>query len=274
MKPTKPTSSRKNIKCYAFLAFISACVYIYYFYLYVPNDSLPLRVSFYPSSNATKLYPMGIKAGTDKIINHGYEILYAKYFEINPNLRGKKLKIMEIGLGCTMGYGPGKSAEMWRSYFPNAQLWFAEFDANCVQKHKSILDSLGVRVVTGDQKDLKTLSEWVKITKGDFDIIIDDGGHSNMQMYNSIIHLFSKALSPGGVYFIEDLTASRISQYVDGDKQHMMIDIIKDWIESITLDTYAQKPRYPLLADLKFIDCTYRICAFLKCNFDDKYCKH
>jgi hypothetical protein len=36
--------------------------------------------------------------------------------------------MLEIGLGCDMQYGPGASATLWRSYFPEADLWFAEYN--------------------------------------------------------------------------------------------------------------------------------------------------
>jgi hypothetical protein len=42
---------------------------------------------------------------------------------------------------------------------------------------------MNIQVVTGDQADNKTLDSWVATTGGDFDVIIDDGGHTMPQIY-------------------------------------------------------------------------------------------
>ena len=59
---------------------------------------------------------IGNKHGTDKtsaaayrdvtVGAHAYQFLYSKY--LGP-LRHDKLQLLEIGLGCNMNYGPGKS---------------------------------------------------------------------------------------------------------------------------------------------------------------------
>lgn len=84
-----------------------------------------------------------------------------------------------------------------------------EYDAGCVSSHQANLTTLGIRVVTGDQSDVPTLHEWINQTGGNFDVIIDDGGHANHHIYNSFQVLFFKALKPGGAYFIEDLQVTR-----------------------------------------------------------------
>ena len=45
--------------------------------------------------------------------------VYEKYLE---PMRNKKFKMLEIGLGCNMGYGPGASYGMWLEFFPNVDL--------------------------------------------------------------------------------------------------------------------------------------------------------
>lgn len=84
-----------------------------------------------------------------------------------------------------------------------------EYDAKCVLSHQANLTRLGIQVVTGDQSDIPTLHKWINQTGGNFDVIIDDGGHANHQIYNSFHLLFFKALKPGGAYFIEDLQVTR-----------------------------------------------------------------
>ena len=41
------------------------------------------------------------------------------------------------------------------------------------------------------------MSDWVKVSGGKFDIIIDDGSHKNMDIVNSFDVLFHNALKPG-----------------------------------------------------------------------------
>jgi hypothetical protein len=44
--------------------------------------------------------------GIDKVTVHGYEMLYER--NLAP-FRSHPIRLLEIGLGCTMAYGPGKS---------------------------------------------------------------------------------------------------------------------------------------------------------------------
>lgn len=45
--------------------------------------------------------------------------VYEKHLEA---LRDKPLKMLEIGLGCDMEYGPGKSYYTWLEYLPNVDM--------------------------------------------------------------------------------------------------------------------------------------------------------
>ena len=71
---------------------------------------------------------------------------------------------------------------LWRSLLPKAELWEAEFDGECVKK--AVANGLlkGINPLVGDQKDPATLEEWVEKSGGNFDVIIDDGGHKNSQI--------------------------------------------------------------------------------------------
>lgn len=220
---------------------------------------------------------LGQAVDTDKVSTHAYEVIYGKYFEPD-NVRLRVRKILEIGLGCNMAYGPGHSVMLWKRYFPNAEIWMADYDAACVKAYSQNLTALGVRVVTGDQADLGVLQSWVATTGGGFDVIIDDGGHTNMQMYNSFMVLFLHALNPGGVYIIEDMQLARAPAAVDGDKQHIMIEVVKDWMEALVLDPGDDgvgdlfKLKFGLPPTLKTIDCSRACCAFTKCLKSDKRC--
>lgn len=82
---------------------------------------------FYTTLDASELgaKALSMQPVTDKISVHTYEGMYSSYFEANSARRYQKLKILEIGLGCNMNYGPGASAKLWKEYFPNSEVWFA-----------------------------------------------------------------------------------------------------------------------------------------------------
>merc|ERR1712196_538605 len=135
-------------------------------------------------------------------------------------------KVLEIGLGCTMGYGPGQSARTWRKVLPDAELWEAEYDADCVAQHRGVLESLGIRALTGDQGNRTTLKRWVAESGGSFDAIIDDGSHRNGDILASFDVLWH-ALNPGGVYFLEDLNVGRKKRWDNTAGERVVSDVIQ-----------------------------------------------
>lgn len=97
---------------------------------------------------------------TDKVTTHTYQIMYGRfllpYYAQNPTM-----KMLEIGLGCDMNYGPGASTALWKKLFPKADLWEAEFNADCVEKHRA--EKLkGFNVLIGDQGNETVLDSWVQ----------------------------------------------------------------------------------------------------------------
>ena len=133
---------------------------------------------------------------TDKVTTHTYQIMYGRfllpYYAQNPTM-----KMLEIGLGCDMNYGPGASTALWKKLFPEADLWEAEFNADCVEKHRG--DKLkGFNVLIGDQGNETVLDSWVQESGGNFDVIIDDGGHQNCQIWHSFLKLWP-TVKPGGL---------------------------------------------------------------------------
>ena len=251
----------------------------YIFILFSFLISAVNAVGFY--SPKSLFLSLAQKYGTDKVSMHNYDVMYTKYLS---RVRREVKKILEIGLGCNMAYGPGASARLWRDYLPRATIFEAEYDAQCVKAWSREISELNVTTLVGDQSDTATLKKWIRDSGGEFDVIIDDGGHTNMQMYNSFIVLFSHALKPGGIYFIEDLLVSRGPAWVDGDQQHVMADVIKDWIEhlmvgepkwssgSIPVSHYDSKFASP--PGIKSIDCFLSACAIIKCYDDDDRCHY
>ncbi len=140
---------------------------------------------------------------TDKVAEHSYEIMYGAFLMPLVNaLKGtnETIKVLEIGLGCDMVYGPGKSLAVWRNlYGKNAEIWEGEYDEACIKNNTAKFDN--VHVLTGDQGNKTTLDRWVKESGGKFNTIIDDGGHKNYQIKATFDTLFEQALLPGKIIY-------------------------------------------------------------------------
>ena len=59
-------------------------------------------------------------------------------------------------------------------------------------------------IFIGDQRDRNFLKEFLRETGGEFDIIIDDGMHTENSIMTSFVSLFP-ALNEGGLYVVEDI---------------------------------------------------------------------
>ncbi|MCC2639956.1 MAG: tylE [Nitrospira sp.] len=128
---------------------------------------------------------------------------YDRHFS---SLRRKKLNILEIGIG---GYddpeGGGSSLRMWRTYFPNAQIYGVDiFD-------KSSHDETRIRTFKGSQIDPEFLDR-VLMETGPLDIVIDDGSHRNEHILFTFQYLFPR-ISENALYVIEDLQTSYWQSY-------------------------------------------------------------
>jgi hypothetical protein len=143
---------------------------------------------------------LGKKHGTDKF-DHGFLSVYDKVFY---DLRKAKLNFLEIGIW------EGASMKMWRNYFVNGIIYGADIEdkyndpmiAVCNQEHPA---------------------ELLNIFKGvEFDIIIDDGGHTMKQQQITLKTMFQR-LKSGGIFVIEDLHTSLYNDfYVDTEKKFNM----------------------------------------------------
>lgn len=212
---------------------------------------------FYETAHAMK------ERVTDKVTYHSYQIMYGKflmpYYVHNP-----KMKMLEIGLGCNMGYGPGASVAVYKKLFPEATLWEAEYDAECVDKHRDGMLK-GIHLLTGDQGDKTVLDSWVETSGGNFDVIIDDGGHSNCQIWHTF-EKFWPTVKSGGLYFIEDLHVGlnkRYRKYTTDtcDENFIMFDKLKEFGDTLI---YVGKTKEFDKSDIEFIFCQHEACVLGK----------
>ena len=235
-------------------------------------------------SSPPTFHEIALKYGTDKVASHHYWFMYDKYL---PSFREQKIKMLEIGLGCdmvssaailppvagkmliqrppTQNYGPGKSYYTWLEYFPFVDLYYMEYDAACAQKWAS--KTTGATIVPGDQSDAAFLEKFLADAGTDFDIIIDDGGHTMTQQKVSLQHLW-RAIKPGGIYFVEDLETSYLPSYGGDDApaegwkgENTMVRYIYELIDD---KMRGGKVHEAITANLRSIDCDRQICALIK----------
>lgn len=124
------------------------------------------------------------KNGSDKCGKHTYEYVYDSIF--NTFDRNAEIDILESGIE----YGGSLSA--WKEFFPNAKVTGVDIRDN--RKPEFVRDD--VEFIIGDIKDYKPDRK--------FDLIIEDGNHSNFDALWAIANL-SHHLKDGGVLIVEDV---------------------------------------------------------------------
>lgn len=149
------------------------------------------------------LNTLGLTYKTDKASNwHNYTEVYEKYFE---KMRHDPIKFLEIGLAY------GCSARMWEQYFTRAELHFMDNLKNFVDEFNSTMPGRSHCHLV-DQSNEAALLKFVNTVGGEFDIILDDGGHTMVQQITSFKTLFP-FVKKGGLYVIEDLGTSFLSEW-------------------------------------------------------------
>lgn len=135
---------------------------------------------------------------TDKLTYHNYVSIYKMFFD---SIDCKNL--LEIGVNT------GDSLRMFNKIFPNASIYGIDIE------DKSIYDTEKIKTYIADQSNREQLSQFIEsVNVHDFDIILDDGGHTQTQQQISLATLFSKVKS-GGIYILEDLHASFMDTHMN-----------------------------------------------------------
>ena len=169
--------------------------------------------------------------GIDKWLHYFdiYEAHFNKFVD-------KKVKILEIGVSN------GGSLEMWKQYFGSeCQIVGIDIHPGCKQ-----FETDQIKVYIGDQADKNFLEEVIS-KEGNFDIIIDDGGHFPHQQIISFRTLY-KYVNDGGVYLCEDLHTNYMKVYNSGYKHNStFIELTKNLIDELNAffsETDDLKPTY------------------------------
>jgi len=178
----------------------------------------------------------GTDKGTSHYPSHGFSDIYHDILFQN---RLEVKKVLEIGIDN------GFSLKMWRDFFPNAVIYGVDVQARQLFTDERIITKLCHQ---GIESDVNNLIEEIG---GDFDLIIDDGGHDPIFQQVSLGFLF-KHLNSGGFYIVEDLHTS----------------FLNDWLQPLNLTCDSQETAYNVLKRLE--DNQQLSTPFIK-NEDIKY---
>jgi len=196
-----------------------------------------------------------IKYGTDKQkVLHNYVQFYEKYFE---PIKNEKLKILEIGIYRPPAGSPnsvGASLKTWKDYFVNSKIYGVDlglFDD---------VDDGNIKTILADQElrygndSVKGLNEVIENFGSDFDIIIDDGGHTMLQQQITLGFMF-KYLKSGGLFIIEDLHTSYFAPfaYNKTNTNNTTLNMVQNYINKGTIisDFITQEENEYLISNIK-----------------------
>lgn len=266
-----------------FWAMIGACSFLLLFGYFLVNladqyssaeyTTAPDQVSFTPpmpvqepfvertrlvDDDVEEFRRIGQRYGTDKVFPHAYHSMYGLYL---GRVRTRNLTLLEIGLGCDMKYGPGRSLSLWREYLPNSAIHILEYNGTCAKRLESRTDKLYI----GDQSNMTLLKQIAD--GGRYDVIVDDGGHTRKQQVHSLIGLWP-ALKSRGIYVIEDMftTVEPNSPFLDlsiSTVKVMEYFIYRFNNVRFPLDLY-QANMDQIYASLLSVNCFHEACVLVK----------
>lgn len=134
--------------------------------------------------------------------NHQHRLIHKwmHYFEIYERhfsrFRGQSASLLEFGVLH------GGSLQMWKHYFgPGAQIYGVDINPRCAE-----LAEENITILLADQESRESLRHLCG-TLPQFDIIIDDGGHTMVQQMTTFEEMWGQ-LKDGGIYLCEDMHTS------------------------------------------------------------------
>ncbi len=131
---------------------------------------------------------------------HGFIEIYEPLF---APMRKDSIRFFEIGILN------GLSHLMWRSYFKEAAIFGID-----IRDYSEYSKGSGIMTFVADQSNREDLSAFIDTSGGNFDVILDDGGHAMDQQQISLGYLFPN-IKPGGMYILEDVHTSLPVFYPD-----------------------------------------------------------
>lgn len=161
---------------------------------------------------------IGLKHGTDKSsLGHNYLKFLEPFF---APMRERPIRLLEIGVHR------GASLKTWSEYFPNAQIVGVDILPWCKR-----YETDRVSVELADQSNIEHLTP-IGVTRGPFDIIVEDGSHMWDHQITSLRTLFP-FLKDGGFYVAEDLQTNfgAVAAQYKGVASASCVEFLKRWMD-------------------------------------------
>jgi len=196
-----------------------------------------------------------VKYGTDKQKDvHDYVQFYQKYFE---PIKNEKLKILEIGIYRPPVGSPnsvGASLKTWKDYFNNSKIYGVDLDPFTDVDDDRIKTIMANQELRNKIDGVNGLNEVVDNFGSNFDIIIEDGGHTMLQQQVTLGFMF-KHLKSGGLFVVEDLHTSYFAPfaYNKTNTENTTLKMLNGYIEHgvINSDFITEEEKTYLLNNIK-----------------------
>lgn len=139
---------------------------------------------------------------------------YKKYFDVYDKtferFKNKKITFVEVGVLN------GGSLEIWKKYFhPDSRIIGIDLNPECKKFEKN-----GIEIFIGDQADEKFWEDFYNRV-GKIDILLDDGGHTNLQQIVTTIKSI-KNINDDGLLIVEDTHSSYMPKFGNPSKYSFM----------------------------------------------------
>lgn len=153
-----------------------------------------------------------------------YSVKYEKYFDVYDQIfhrfKNKKITFVEVGVFN------GGSLEIWKKYFhEDSKIIGIDFNPECKK-----FEDKGVEIFIGDQSNENFWDDFFKKV-GKVDIILDDGGHTNLQQIITIMKSI-RNINDDGIIITEDTHSSYMSKFGNPSK-YSFINFAKKVIDDI-----------------------------------------
>ena len=154
-----------------------------------------------------------------------FSIKWSSYFQVYEKIfskyKNKKIKFVEIGVAN------GGSLFMWKKYFgKKAKIIGIDLNPNAKKLEKN-----GFKIYIGNQSDKKFWDHFYK-KEGKIDIILDDGGHKNLQQI-STVHYSLPYIKDGGKIIVEDTGTSYVKKEFNNPSKYSFINYAKNVVDNI-----------------------------------------
>ena len=148
---------------------------------------------------------------------------HTNYFNVYDDLfssyKNKKITFVDIGVFS------GGSLFMWKKFFgKRAKIIGVELNPIAKQFEK-----YGFNIFIGDQSCEDFWSKFFKKV-GKVDIVLDDGGHTNLDQIITVVSTVNK-INDGGILVIEDTSTSYVNEY-NSSKEFSFIEFTKKRINN------------------------------------------